>query len=616
MLNLKIANDKPVQENFLGNGAVHHGYAGMPDDAGRVYSKEQCEIESNRVANMKLKIARTYYKWWAWDEKTNTWNWDNEIMTAFYKWLQRMKDGGVTVALNTGWWCPGDILSNGHGGKSPFTVENDWEQSVKNYADWVSETVYQLVEVRGFTNVKILVLFTEPQNVKSKLESYKRWFDCSKAAHNALVRDGRRDLVKLMGPNEGSTDTSEMLHWTAENASEFIDIYSSHNYQHKQNVASLLVRTGEGVVSITRAGGRICRTVSIKPNTNYIAYADVLLQNNNIENQYGISHFGVFPDDGRNDIHGVGCFGPNYPLVKGSFVSVHPKNLSEEYKRLTVEFNSGENESCVIGYFHDVKTYGTSVVEHIGLKEKGGDKNIVPNGCFENGFDGWKILFGGSTIDSYYDFYKWSKTGLQYVPNGMPYCFDEYNSAYSYDYSYDSHGAEVCTAAVALMNSGVQFSLLWTLFDHQWPNNHAEGGNNFHDGDHRFGLAPILTRSLAPHKSYYAFSLISRYVDGEGTKVYEGFGKNCLHTTMSVSPDGDITVVVVNCKDIDAEFEISFERPLDFVNLNRHSFNPKTCVPDEKAEIIGIDKVFENVNDTLSDKIPAYSVQIYTTHLD
>lgn len=158
MQNLKINNIKPVQEDFWGNGAVYHGYAGMPDDAGRVYTEDQCIIEAKRVTDMKLKVARTFYKWWAWDEKTNTWDWDNEIMSAFYKWLQRMKDGGVTVALNTGWCSPGDIDSTGWNGKSPFTVEGDWKASVQNYADWVSETVHQLVEVRGFTNIKILVL--------------------------------------------------------------------------------------------------------------------------------------------------------------------------------------------------------------------------------------------------------------------------------------------------------------------------------------------------------------------------------------------------------------------------------------------------------------------------
>ncbi|MEE1025906.1 MAG: hypothetical protein U0L55_02715, partial [Acutalibacteraceae bacterium] len=163
MQSLRINNVKPVQEDFWGNGAIYHGYAGMPDDAGRVYNEEQCIIEAERAAKMKLKIARTMYKWWAWDEKTNTWDWDNEIMTVFYKWLQRMKDGGVTVALNTGWCSPGDILSSSWNGKSPFTVEGDWEQSKKNYGDWVSETVKQLIIKRGFTNIKIFVMFTEPQ---------------------------------------------------------------------------------------------------------------------------------------------------------------------------------------------------------------------------------------------------------------------------------------------------------------------------------------------------------------------------------------------------------------------------------------------------------------------
>jgi hypothetical protein len=616
MVNLKINNSKPVQENFLGNGAVHHGFAGMPDDAGRVYTQEQCVIESNRVADMKLKIARTYYKWWAWDEKTNTWDWDNEIMTAFYKWLQRMKDGGVTVALNTGWWCPGDILSNFHGGISPFTVKDDWKASVQNYADWVSETVYQLVEVRGFTNVKILVLFTEPQDLKNKTASYQNWFDCSKAAHNALVRDGRRHLVKLMGPNEGSTATSEMVRWACEKSNEFIDIYSSHNYEYDRTVQYSFVKSGKGVVSISNAGGRVCRTISIKPNTSYIAYADVFLQKHNNSNHNGIIHFGVFQNNNSNDIHATDGFGPNYPLVKGSFVSIHPKNLDEEYQRISFEFNSGDNTSGVIGYFHDVKTTATSVIDLIGLKEKGSEENMVPNGCFENYFDGWQVPFAGCIADSYYDFYKWSKTGLQYVPEGKQYCFDEYNSAHTRDYSYDSHGAEICTAAIALMNSGVQFSLLWTLFDHQWPNNHTSGWNNFFDGDHRFGLAPNLTRSLIPHKSYYAFTLISKYVDGMGTAVYEGFGEGCLHTTMSVSPDGEITVIIVNCKDIDDEFILDFDKPLNSVNLNRHSFDPKICVPDEKAEIIGIDKVFEKVSTSLSDKISAYGVNVYTTHMD
>ena len=59
---LTIDLSKAVQENFLGNNAVYHGFAGLPDDAGREYTEEQCELEARRAGEMKLKIARSIYK--------------------------------------------------------------------------------------------------------------------------------------------------------------------------------------------------------------------------------------------------------------------------------------------------------------------------------------------------------------------------------------------------------------------------------------------------------------------------------------------------------------------------------------------------------------------------
>ena len=95
MKHLTINNQTAVQNNFYGNGAVYHGYAGMPDTDGRVYSKEQCNMEADRAGNMRLKLARTFYRWYAWEAETNTWNWENKEMTAFYHWLQRMKERNI-----------------------------------------------------------------------------------------------------------------------------------------------------------------------------------------------------------------------------------------------------------------------------------------------------------------------------------------------------------------------------------------------------------------------------------------------------------------------------------------------------------------------------------------
>ena len=37
-VNIKVDLNNPVQTDFLGNNAVYHAYAGMPDKDGRVYN--------------------------------------------------------------------------------------------------------------------------------------------------------------------------------------------------------------------------------------------------------------------------------------------------------------------------------------------------------------------------------------------------------------------------------------------------------------------------------------------------------------------------------------------------------------------------------------------------
>lgn len=76
----------------MGNNAVYHGYAGMPDDAGRVYSEELCELEADRAATLGVRVVRTLYKWYAWDAEKQVWNWESEKMQAFYRWLDRLKN--------------------------------------------------------------------------------------------------------------------------------------------------------------------------------------------------------------------------------------------------------------------------------------------------------------------------------------------------------------------------------------------------------------------------------------------------------------------------------------------------------------------------------------------
>ena len=638
MSKLKINNLKAVQNNFLGSGAIYHGYAGMPDETGRVYTDEQCEIEAKRAADMKLKIARTMYRWWAWDKNTNTWNWDNEIMTAFYKWLQRMKDANITVALNTGWTNPGDINSSSWMRESPFTVEGDWDKSVQNYADWVSETVHQIVELRGFTNVKILVLFTEPQRADGILpegrSTYETWFQATKAAHDALIRDNRRHLVKLMGPNEGHTVTSDMVKWVGENTGDFLDIYSSHAYLNPDYVpahfSKKYTQKGNNAFKLNYPGMRGHYNVTLTPNTDYTFKMYYCFENQANATLSRDIRFGAFVGkdvDNVDDVFNDALNRPVDELNEGSILYLTYKDLSTDYSCMTVNFNSGNATSAKVGIFSDLinlsgtgetlnSTNGSLLIDCFELYETESGKAIDINGKLENRAEGWNVAHAGliiSDLDSYSCWYEWAKTGIQYVPDNKPFCFDEYNVVFDRDYSRTEHGAEISTAAIAFMNAGCQSSLMWTLFDQQWPNDHTYNADSFVDGDHRMGIMPNLKRSLVPHRSYYAFGLISRYVES-GSTIYEGFGENFLHTTMAVAPSGDVTVIEDNCKEESDDFEIKFEKSLD-LSLNRHVFDPNTLIPDEKAEMIKSDKTVL-ADMALKDAIAPFGVNIYTTIKD
>ena len=633
---LKIKNTAPVQKDFWGNGAIYHGYAGMPDECGRVYTEEQCIEEARRIKEMRLKIARTFYGWWAWDEKTNTWDWENDTMKAFYRWLGRMKDAGVTVALNMGWCSPGDINSSSWNGKSPFTVEGDWEKSLENYGNFASETVYQLIEKRGFDNVKIFVLFTEPQRYSGKPNDptqtpFELWADGARAAHKALVRDGRRDKIILMGPNEGSTAYSPMVKHFAETEPDIVDIFSSHNYQWVPAAKPEFIKTGNTYCCLTVFYSRMSRRVSLKPNTEYEAVIDMLYKSDFPE-QEGSYIFGVCKDHPSGDIQSTGLAAK----IPGSTVQITPSDLSEDYKKISVKFNSGDGGDGVFGIFcalkspkeldgktacvtnpEDRRRPGYCFIDSMVLLEGEEKKNIIENAYFENEYDGWfHNSTAGGVTEPYKDWCMWANTALDFIPGERPdkaFCYDEYNITYDRDNGHHEMGAELFDAAVAFMNCGVRFSLLWTLFDQQWPNNHSNNADSFVDGDHRCGLMPVLTRSYVPHKAYYAFTLVSRYVDAHSA-IYEGEGENAVHTTMAVSPEGDVTVIVVNHKAKSDDFTLCFDKAIG-QTFYRHNYDPDTLVRDESATIIPADKEFA-ADDTLCDTIAPYGVIVYTTKKD
>jgi hypothetical protein len=145
-------------------------------------------------------------------------------MQAFYQWLGQMQSAGVAIALNAAWWFPMDTY---YGATQPGTSD------LANYAAWVSESLHQIVEVRGFTNVSYLIVFTEPTTttvgtlpVGADLWTY--YAACVRTLHQKLVQDGRRSDILLVGPN--NTSNGQNLDLAVSQLNDVLDVYSGHNY--------------------------------------------------------------------------------------------------------------------------------------------------------------------------------------------------------------------------------------------------------------------------------------------------------------------------------------------------------------------------------------------------
>nr|MBF0221250.1 hypothetical protein [Desulfobulbaceae bacterium] len=156
--NLSVDFETVIQENFLGINAVYHGFTYMPESLEQGMNEELRAIEMQRVEQSGLHIARTFYRpdWAMGEEVWTSPDWQSVKMKALYAWLADMQKRNVDVALNMGWWFARDVIWNRD--QHLPTYPDD----MLRYVEWVSESLHQIIELRKFTNVKYVFMFTEP----------------------------------------------------------------------------------------------------------------------------------------------------------------------------------------------------------------------------------------------------------------------------------------------------------------------------------------------------------------------------------------------------------------------------------------------------------------------
>lgn len=228
--------------------------------------------------------------------------------------------------------------------------------------------------------------------------------------------------------------------------------------------------------------------------------------------------------------------------------------------------------------------------------------------------------------DTYEEWVLWMTRGMEKVKKtAKPYWFDEYglvnwNQAESHHpeelrWTSGLYGLQLAIANAAALNCGVQSTVLWTLFDQQWPNSHNSGRDAFQDGIHKWGIAPTPRESLIPYPCYYAFSLLSRYLGGPGTQVFSTQSQKGLYCAAVKTEKGKYAFLIVHYGSNPIEFQLSLSSSLSRP-LYRHLFQSDAVFPDERAAILKSDRTWPKIDGILEDTLPPFSFAVYTTRQD
>lgn len=232
---LSFDNTTATQSSFLGICADYMGFAYF-SSVGLTAQQQADEVD--RAYTSGIKMARTWFdpQGWAYTAyPAGSPNWSSASMTAFYTWLQAMKDRGINVILTMGWHFASGICQAEPVGSATPTPSDETV-----FCGMVSESLNQIINVRGYTNVVGCMFFTEPNNAPTGIpvgygSAQEYYVHIVQAAVAKIVSDDAsrtpiRPRISIIGPEEFSFTVDTWSEYIQANAPTMLDVYAAHSY--------------------------------------------------------------------------------------------------------------------------------------------------------------------------------------------------------------------------------------------------------------------------------------------------------------------------------------------------------------------------------------------------
>lgn len=226
-------------------------------------------------------------------------------------------------------------------------------------------------------------------------------------------------------------------------------------------------------------------------------------------------------------------------------------------------------------------------------------------------------VFSAAMADDYESFWREFSEKCEKIvaPTGKPFWHDEYNvvkvGSYRETAKNPLQATQVALAQVAMMNAGVDSSVVWQLADIKWPNTTTTAPPSWEEGIHVIGLDTSILQSTIPRNAYYVYCMLGTAIKA-GDKIYKGVSEtDGVYSVMTEHKDGKRSIIVINLSWNDCDVTLNFDKSIGGKTFERRIYNPNTFKATTKATPIGVDGTLKNIKSTLKDKVGSYSVVVY-----
>lgn len=251
--------DRVITEDYRGTGTNTLPMAFMKASLEAGYNDALWQEECHRVMLSPPTVVRMWFQpdWFIIDEESyynHVYDFDTPDMQSVYRYLDLYKSVGSEIQFNFGWKVGEKVwdwyVMDGIEGNMR---RNSAPKDLDEFAYSCAATLQELIVNRGYTNIKYLTFYNEPNwnyfdegdfqmslDVdKATLDTdYKRqkpkmdyWMDMLRKTHAQLKAFGLAERIEMWGPETSCADTTKII-WAEEfeKANDIIDVHTTHRY--------------------------------------------------------------------------------------------------------------------------------------------------------------------------------------------------------------------------------------------------------------------------------------------------------------------------------------------------------------------------------------------------